>query len=122
MDASEKKAYSYARYSHPNQSEGDSIRRQIERTDGCCKQRGWRLKQLQPDRGVSAFRGRNAAVGYLGEFLKDIERGRVKPGDVLIVESIDRISRQGIDLGYDLVKKILKSGVLLVTLSPEREY
>src|SRR5262249_10237491 len=40
----------------------------------------------------------------------------------LIVESLDRISRQGIDEGADLIKRILKSGILLVTLSPEREF
>ena len=32
----------------------------------------------------------------------------------------DRISRQGIDEGYDLVKSILKRGVKIATLSPER--
>jgi hypothetical protein len=36
------------------------------------------------------------------------------------VENIDRISRQGIDEGLDLVKKILRAGITLV--SSEREY
>ena len=40
----------------------------------------------------------------------------------LLVESFDRISRQGIDEGYDLIKGILKAGVRIVTLSPEREF
>src|SRR5262249_9722328 len=39
-----------------------------------------------------------------------------------IVESVDRISRQGIDLGYDLLKQILRAGVRIVTLVPLREY
>src|SRR5262249_52227692 len=43
-------------------------------------------------------------------------------GSALIVESVDRISRQGIDEGYDLCKRILKAGIRLVTLTPEREY
>jgi DNA invertase Pin-like site-specific DNA recombinase len=74
------------------------------------------------DLGVSAFRGKNAAVGNFRTFLDAIKAGKVAPGSALIVESIDRISRQGIDEGYDLIKGILKANVLLVTLSPEREF
>jgi DNA invertase Pin-like site-specific DNA recombinase len=64
----------------------------------------------------------NATVGNLRTFLDAIKGGKVAPGSALIVESIDRISRQGIDEGYDLVKSILKAGVKIVTLSPEREF
>lgn len=71
---------------------------------------------------MSAFRGKNAAVGNLRTFLDAIKSGKVEPGSVLIVESFDRVSRQGIDTGYDLVKLILKAGVRIVTLSPEREF
>jgi DNA invertase Pin-like site-specific DNA recombinase len=46
----------------------------------------------------------------------------VKAGDVLLVESVDRISRQGIDEGYDLLKRILKAGVHIITLEPERDF
>ncbi len=35
---------------------------------------------------------------------------------------MDRISRQGIDEGYDLCKAILKAGVHIITLSPERDF
>jgi DNA invertase Pin-like site-specific DNA recombinase len=61
-------------------------------------------------------------VGNLSAFLDAMKAGKVEPGSALIVESVDRISRQGIDEGYDLCKRILKAGVRLVTLSPEREY
>jgi DNA invertase Pin-like site-specific DNA recombinase len=64
----------------------------------------------------------NAAVGNFRVFLDAIKSGRVAPCSVLIVESFDRISRQGIDEGYDLIKNILKAGILIVTLSPEREF
>src|SRR5262249_19140625 len=111
-------AYSYVRFSHPSQAEGDSLRRQTERAAADSLPKGWTLDlSLKPDQGISAFRGKNAAIGALGQFLKFIELGRVKPGDVLVVESVDRISREGIDSGYDLCKRILKSGVKLVTLN-----
>ena len=74
------------------------------------------------DLGVPAFRGENALIGNLGLFLREVDRGRIKPGSVLIVESIDRISRQGIDEGYEIIKKLLKAGIIIVTLSPEREF
>jgi DNA invertase Pin-like site-specific DNA recombinase len=117
-------AYSYIRFSHPDQAKGDSLRRQDDRAKEYCRRRGWHLDEnlTLHDLGVSAFRGKNAAVGNFRTFLEGIETGKVAPGSVLIVESFDRISRQGIDEGYDLIKRILKSGIRIVTLSPEREF
>src|SRR5262245_59121883 len=116
--------YSYVRFSQPSQADGDSLRRQTEKAEAYCQRRGWTLDRSLTlrDLGVSAFRGDNAAVGNLRTFLDAVTRGTVLPGSVLLVESVDRISRQGIDEGYDLCKGILKKGVRLVTLSPEREF
>jgi DNA invertase Pin-like site-specific DNA recombinase len=116
-------AYSYIRFSNLAQADGDSLRRQIELAEAYCRRRGWALSEATyRDLGVSAFKGKNALVGNLGEFLKAVESGAVKPGSALIVESLDRISRQGIDEGYDLIKRILKAGIILVTLLPERAF
>jgi DNA invertase Pin-like site-specific DNA recombinase len=117
-------AYSYVRFSTPDQAKGDSLRRQTELADDYCRRRGWVLDTTLTlrDLGVSAFRGDNALVGNLGVFLDAVKRGTVLPGSALIVESVDRISRQGIDEGYDLCKRILKAGVHIVTLSPERDF
>jgi DNA invertase Pin-like site-specific DNA recombinase len=117
-------AYSYIRFSTPAQAEGDSLRRQTERAAAYCQRRGWRLDTSLTlhDLGVSARRGKNATVGNLRVFLDAIKAKKVLPGSVLIVESFDRITRQGIDEGYDLVKSILKADVQIVTLSPEREF
>jgi DNA invertase Pin-like site-specific DNA recombinase len=117
-------AYSYVRFSSDKQAEGDSLRRQTELAEAYCKRRGWRLDDTLTlrDLGVSAFRGDNAFNGNLRNFLNAIDRETVRPGSALIVESIDRISRQGIDEGYDTIKKILKAGVTLITLAPEREF
>src|SRR5262249_13798159 len=106
------------------QQQGDSRRRQTDgRAEAYCKRRGWKLSpHTYEDLGVSAYRGKNALVGNLGEFLRAIGSGAVKAGSALLVERLDRISRQGIDEGYDLIKKILKAGVKIVTLSPEREF
>ena len=117
-------AFSYIRFSSAAQAEGDSLRRQTDRTSGYCKLHGLRLDETLTlrDLGVSAFKGKNAAVGNFRTFLDAVKTGKVPEGSVLIVESFDRISRQGIDEGYDLIKGILKAGVKIVTLSPEREF
>jgi DNA invertase Pin-like site-specific DNA recombinase len=124
MSATPTVAYSYIRFSSSQQAEGDSLRRQTELAEAYCRRRGWTLDAnlTLRDLGVSARRGRNALVGNLGVFLDAIRTGKVQPGSALIVESVDRISRQGIDEGYDTIKRILKAGVRLVTLAPEREY
>lgn len=120
-----KTAYSYIRFSSHRQADGDSLQRQTELRDN------WLARHPQVkldntfklhDLGMSAFHGKNATVGKLRTFLDAIKGGKIAPGSILIVESFDRLSRQGIDEGYDLVKSILKAGVKIVTLSPEREF
>jgi DNA invertase Pin-like site-specific DNA recombinase len=116
-------AYSYIRFSTKRQAWGDSLRRQAELTAAFCERRKWTLSPATyRDLGVSARRGKNALVGNLAEFLKAVDAGSVKPGAALIVESLDRITRQGVDEGYDLIKRILKAGILVVTLTPERVF
>jgi DNA invertase Pin-like site-specific DNA recombinase len=117
-------AYSYVRFSTPEQAKGDSLRRQTEKAEDYCRRKGLTLDASLTlhDLGVSAFRGDNAVFGNLRTFLDAVGRRRVAPGSVLIVESFDRITRQGIDDGYDLIKRILKADVRIVTLSPEREF
>src|SRR6516225_4808737 len=67
-------AFSYVRFSSKKQEQGDSRRRQTDgRAAAYCKRRGWALSpQTYEDLGVSAFKGKNALVGNLGEFLKAV--------------------------------------------------
>ena len=117
-------AFSYVRFSHPDQGKGDSLRRQTQGAEQWCKRNGAELDKSLTlhDLGVSSFHGQNAAIGNFRTFLEAIGTNRVPPGSILIVENFNRISRQGIDEGYDLIKKILKAGIRIVTLSPERNF
>ena len=64
-------AYSYARFSTPEQERGDSERRQIEAARVYAEQHGFVLDEsIVVDRGVSAFAGKNVSEGALGEFIK----------------------------------------------------
>jgi DNA invertase Pin-like site-specific DNA recombinase len=124
MATKTKTAYSYIRFSSGRQGKGDSVRRQLEWGEGLCRQKGWTLDENLDldDKAVSAFRGANAATGKLGAFLEAVKAGTVKPGSVLLVESLDRVSREDIDAGWQLFRKILIGGVEIVTREPERHY
>jgi DNA invertase Pin-like site-specific DNA recombinase len=124
MKGRRKRAFSYIRFSDRKQAKGGSKRRQLEWGVALCAGKGWQLDQhfrLQ-DEGVSAFRGTNATAGKLAAFLEAIKAGDVKPGDVLLIESLDRLSREDIDPAWELFRKILKSGVEVYTREPERHY
>lgn len=118
------KAYSYLRCSTPEQMQGDSFRRQLALADAYALRRGWTLDQTLKlhDVGVSAFRGLNAVEGNLGKFLEHVATGEVEPGSVLLIESLDRLSRQEIDEALFLFLQVIRGGITIVTLLDEMEY
>src|ERR1700689_4350401 len=61
---------SYLRFSRPEQLKGDSTRRQLDLSQRYAKERGWQIDKNLSDRGVSAFRGANAASGSLSKLLE----------------------------------------------------
>lgn len=118
------KAYSYLRCSTPEQMQGDSFRRQLALAEAYALKRGWELDSTLTlhDVGVSAFRGRNVVEGNLGKFLEHVSTGEVAQGSVLLVESLDRVSRQEIDEALYLFLNVIRSGVTIVTLLDKMEY
>ncbi len=61
------------------------------------------------DKGISAFKGLNVEQGALGEFLKAVEEGKVNKGSYLLVESLDRLSREKVNSALRLFLNILDS-------------
>ena len=119
-----KTAYSYIRFSSKKQAKGDSVRRQLDWSDAIATKNGWHLDtefRLQ-DLGISAFEGKNASTGNLAAFLKAVEGGLVAPGSVLLVESLDRLTRQQIEPAAMLFLSILTANVEIVTREPEMHY
>src|SRR5262245_10994564 len=119
-------AYSYGRFSHPSQSTGDSIRRQDDGALGWCQRNQVPLDKTLTlrDKGVSAFTGehrKNPDRHALAMFLKWVEKGRVRPGDYLIVENLDRLSREDIWPALDLVSSLVRAGVRIVQLTPAEQ-
>ena len=119
-----RRAYSYLRVSDPTQVKGDGLRRQDDFALTICREEGWSLDDSLRfhDKGRSAFRRKNSKVGDLHRFLECVETGRVRPGEILIIENIDRLSREEVDDAYDLFRRIIKAGVWIATKEPRRVY
>src|SRR5215831_10992444 len=129
-----RRAYSYLRMSSELQLKGDSKRRQLEASKAYAEEHGFELaddahlrdigissRKLE-DIGISAFKGANVRDGALGQFLAAVKAGSVERGSYLLVESLDRLSREEMESAHDLFLSIVRAGINLVTLVDNRVY
>ena len=88
-------------------------------------QQGWqgsRDRELV-DEGLSAYSGANRAPGgLLYAFEQEADSGRYRNGHVLVVENLDRISRQGYDAILPFLQKLTSQGVTVATVDGNRVY
>lgn len=115
-------AYAYIRYSRAVQQTGDSENRQYTALELFEHTTGIVIAEVVYDRGKSAFRGDNAKTGKFKEILERIEQGGIRKGDYLVVESIDRITRQRVLDGVELLQNILKKGINIYTTTDQKTY
>lgn len=117
-------AYSYLRFSTPDQMKGDSFRRQSELARAYANQHGLELdtELTFHDLGKSAFRGANAVDGALGKFIEAVDAGTVPKGSVLLVENLDRLSRDKIMPALNRFSDLLGKGIVVVTLADGKTY
>jgi DNA invertase Pin-like site-specific DNA recombinase len=116
-------AYSYIRFSYKEQEKGSTIQRQIEARDAWLKVHpDVRFDDtLKADEAASAFRGKhreNPDRNALAAFLDQVERGRVPRGSYLIVESLDRLTREHVRPALTLVLNLIEKGIRIVQLKP----
>jgi DNA invertase Pin-like site-specific DNA recombinase len=113
------RAYSYIRFSTPDQAHGDSLRRQTEAARDYAKRHKLEFDETLDltDPGISAHYGKNVEVGKLRAFLDGVRDGIIPQGSYLLVESLDRISRQTVRKAVRTMEEIVESGVNLVDLS-----
>jgi DNA invertase Pin-like site-specific DNA recombinase len=100
----------YVRWSTDDQSAGNSLDRQTANIKVYCESNGLELAETLIDDGYSAFKGDHIVKGALGRFLTAADKGKYK-GWTLVVEQLDRLSRQGISEASDLLKRILKDEI-----------
>ncbi|MFT3988675.1 recombinase family protein [Aestuariivirga sp.] len=117
------KAYSYLRFSTPEQIKGDSHRRQAQMANDYADRHGLELQDASyEDLGVSAYRSANAETGRLGEFMEAVKIGAVPQGSWLLIESMDRLSRAKPRKAVRLLEQICEAGIVVVTLADGRVY
>jgi len=109
------KAYSYIRISSAGQIAGDGLNRQLRRAREYAEQHDLDLDETLQDVG-SGYHGKHVKFGALGGFLDLVKRGEVAKGSYLIVESLDRLSREAVIDAQLQLLNLLKAGVTVVTL------
>ena len=127
--AGAKLAYSYRRFSSRQQSDGSSLARQLEMAQEVCAANGWQLVDLPPDEGVSAYKvvkderlAANMHKGNLAKFLERVQAGQIKRGSVLIIEKLDRFSRNYYDIVFPVWLSVLQSGIEIYSCVSRTHY
>ena len=118
------KCYSYIRLSTPAQINGHGKERQIELAESYSEKHGLELDRslTMQDLGISAYKGEQRTKGALAKFLSLVEKGKIDKGSILIVESLDRLSREAILTAFTLFSNIIQKGITIVTLTDNMEY
>ena len=116
-------AYSYRRWSSDIQSLGSSLARQTESAAAVCKAKNWQLDtSLDPDSGVSAWKGANLSEGSLGKFKHAVETGRIKTPCVLVIDDLSRFSRLPAIECLDALRELVTLNVTICTANDGKEY
>lgn len=111
------KAYSYIRMSSGRQLKGDGLTRQLELSEAFASLHNLDLDTSLRDLGVSAFDGSNRETGALATFLKKVRAGEIERGSHLLIESLDRLSRDHVLKALRVFQDLLEAGVVIATVA-----
>ncbi|ADI30991.1 recombinase family protein [Methylotenera versatilis] len=122
-----RKAYSYIRMSTNVQLKGDSLRRQLDASEVYAKNNDFELVDSIDGRplkdiGISGYNGINSQKGVLSVFLDALEKGEIEPNSVLLIESLDRLSRDRLSDALTQFMGILSKGIEIITLTDNQKY
>ena len=119
--------FSYIRFSSGKQAKGSSLERQTDlRNQWLADHPEHNLDTTlrMRDLGVSAFKGANLEpeTGDLGKFiwLAQHDKKRVPTGCILLLERLDRFSRDDALKAVNVLTGLILAGVTVVTLDPVR--
>lgn len=112
-------AIRYHRFSSKAQDKGSSLERQGEATLDMCKKHGWQIVETLEDLGRSAWKGDHLRVGELGKIRGRVDSGEIAAGSVLVVENLDRLSRQDMKQARRWLEDVTDAGVLVAVCKPE---
>lgn len=111
-----KECFSYIRFSSKGaQAKGTSEGRQMEIAPRVAAENGWHFNQElnAADLGISASKGDNLET--LEAIIEKANAGVIKKGTVLIIESMNRLTRLDVDTAYQLLRKMLLAGIEIYT-------
>ncbi|MBT0671294.1 recombinase family protein [Novosphingobium profundi] len=112
----------YVRWSTRNQDDGDSLNRQLSLARNLATRKGWTIVEEHIEKGKSAYHGRNRAErGELRKLEERAERGELA-GKVLIVEAMDRLSRQEPLESLNLLSGLCKRGLTIYEADSDTLY
>lgn len=114
-------AYAYTRFSSAQQADGDSKRRQDSLTSSWPDAPLYEIRNLH-DAGISAYTGKNQTIGQFGQFLTALRHGKLGAKPVLLVENLDRISREELETAQTLFLEIISHGATIITLHNGKRY
>ena len=116
------KAYSISGFQHHTGARRQPAQADREGRQICRGARAHPRYRVEPERpGRSAYRQSNAKKGALRVFLDAVETGYVSPGSNLLIENIDRLSRDQIVGGIGPFLTLIR-GITIVTLTERRIY
>jgi DNA invertase Pin-like site-specific DNA recombinase len=115
-------ALAYIRFSTPKQERGDSLERQQADIRAYCDRKGWPVVEWISDKGRSAYKGDHLHGGNLGKLTKRIEAGEFPHGTVLVVEKLDRLSRQGHRLARRWLETVIACGIIVAVSAHDKQY
>lgn len=104
-------AYRYHRFSSKAQDRGTSLERQREATGAMCEREGWTIAETLEDLGRSAWKGDHIRAGELGKFKARVDAGEIAPGSILVIENLDRLSRENVKVMRRFCAEVTEAGV-----------
>lgn len=108
--------YIYIRFSTPKQEKGDTIERQLGDCVRYAERRGWSVAETLMDKGKSAWSGAHLESGNLGKFAARVRAGDIPAGSILLVEKLDRLSREGPDVAHDWMREMFRHGLKIAAV------
>lgn len=108
------RAILYSRWSSLEQNGTTSAPRQAEATDAFARRQGWAVVERLSDEGQSAWTGANITTGQLGSLITRLEPDHGQ-GLVLVVERLDRLSRQAPLIMAGWVQRACATGLTIAT-------
>ncbi len=115
-------AYSYTRISSSIQIHGLGLKRQKGYVEKYCKAKGLTLAPDHMQDIGSGYHGKHLQTGALGLFLEKLEAGDIPTPCALVIEALDRLTRQKPMRSMRLLWDIVESGVEVHATTKDRVY